>query len=156
MPLPRRQPGLRHRRQDADEETSIDGKLPAPAEFTGNQQRLIVGTLAKPKGMERDRDDEVGKPIRGSALIGSVEEAGKGAIKSQAAVKLEAVDGMAQRLFIKAGGDSPGKIRRLEEAFPADMVTPADGGKGESTARTTRGGDRETAVKTAGTEGGIR
>jgi hypothetical protein len=106
--------------------------------------------------MERDRDDEVGNPIRGSAPPGSIEEAGKGAVERQAAIELEAVDGVAQCLFIKAGGDRPGKIRRLEEAFPADMVTPADGGKGESTARTTRGGDRETAVKTAGTEGGIR
>jgi hypothetical protein len=117
---------------------------------------LIIGALAKPKRMERDRDDEVGKPIRGSALICSIEEAGKGAIERQAAVELEAVDGVAQRLFIKTGGDSPDKIRWMKEAFPADMVAPADGGKGESTTRTTRGRDGETAIKTAGTERGIR
>jgi hypothetical protein len=106
--------------------------------------------------MEGDRNEEIGSPIRGRALPGSIEEVGEGTIEGQAAVELEAMDGVAQRLFIKAGGDGPGKIRRLEEAFSADMIAPADGGKGESTTRTTRGGNRETAAKAAAAEEGIR
>ena len=141
MPLPSRQPGLGKCWQNADQEMRIDGKLPASSKFTGNQQRLIVGALAQPKRVEGDRDNEVGKPIRSRTLPGSIEETGKGAIEGQTAVELEAVDGVTQRFFVKAGGDGPGKIRRLEKAFPADMIAATDGGKGEGTARTTGGSE---------------
>jgi hypothetical protein len=105
--------------------------------------------------MEGDGNEEVRNPGGSRALPGNIEEAGKGTIKIKSAVELEAVDGLAQRLFIKAAGDGPGKIRRMEEAFPADMIASANGGKRESTARTTRGGDGEKAAKTTRTEGGV-
>lgn len=117
---------------------------------------MIVGTLTKAAGMEGDGDEEVGSPVGKSTLPGSIEETGKGAIESKAAVELETMDGVTQRLFIKTGGDSPGKSRRMEEAFPADMIAPADRGKGESTARTTRGSEGEKTAQTAKTKGGIR
>jgi hypothetical protein len=70
----------------------INGQLPVPAKFPGNQQRLIVGALAKSKGMERDRDEKVGSPIGGNALPGSIKEVSEGAIESKTAVELEAMD----------------------------------------------------------------
>lgn len=156
MPFPCRQPGLRHRRQDPDQETRIDSELPAAAKFPGNQQGLIISALTQTVRVEGDRNDEVGNPVRGDALPGRFEKTGKGAIEGNAAIKLEAMNSVAQRLFIKAGGDSPGKIRRSQQAFSADMIAAADGGKGESAARTTGRGDGKTAAQTTGAEGGIR
>jgi len=155
VPLPCCQAGLRDRRQDADQKPGIDRQLPAATKFTGKEERLIVGTQAKSVGMEGDRNEEVRNPLGGSAPPGSIEEAGEGAIESQTVAELEAMDSVAQPFFIKAGGDGPGKIRRMQEAFPADMIAAADGGKGKGTARATGGSEGENTVKTAGTEGGI-
>jgi hypothetical protein len=94
LPLPRREPGLRYGRQDAEQKTGINGKLATATEFTGKEQRLVVGALSKTAGMERDRDQQVGIPLRNRALPGSTEETGQGTIESKAAVEFETVDGV--------------------------------------------------------------
>jgi hypothetical protein len=106
--------------------------------------------------MKGDRDEEIWSPIESSALPGGIEEAGERAIESQTTVEFEAMDGVTERLFIKAGGHRPGKSRWLEEAFPADVIAATDGSKGESTARTTRGSEGQKAVQTAAAEGRVR
>lgn len=138
MPLPGRQPRLRRRRQDTDQKPGVDRQLPAGAKLTGQQQGLIVSTLLESAGMEGDRNEKIGCPGGRVVTPGRIEETGERSIESKAAVEFETMDRVTQRVLVKAGGDSPGEIRRVKEAFPTNMIAPADGGKGKSTARTTR------------------
>lgn len=156
MALARRQSRLRQGWPDADEQSGVN-RDPAPrAKFTGNQQRLIIGALCQTLRMERDRDNEIRNPCGSALQPGSIKEFGERPVKSETAVKLEAVDRVAQGIFIKSGSRRPQEVRRMQKTLPTDMIPAANRRKRESATWTARRREGETSAPAAGAEIGIK